>query len=184
MAVLILVMLFVGLFMASSVGPAYHGLVSFHRSLGLIIFALVGLRLVNRWIHPPPPLPQGLPALMAFMATVSHWALYALMIALPLVGWAMLSAGGYPIPVFGNAFLLPPILPHDAALWGWLRLAHTVLAFTLFALVMAHSGAALFHFLIRRDGVMQSMIHSDTTLPDRECRNRASRIRPSTIPHG
>lgn len=157
MAVLVLIMLFVGIFIATSVGPAYHSLLSFHRSLGIAILVLAVLRLANRWLNPPPALPEGLPAIMAFMATASHWALYTLMIALPLVGWAMLSAGGYPIPVFGNAFLLPPILPHDAALWGWLRLTHSVLAFGLFGLVMAHSGAAVFHLLIRRDGVMQSM---------------------------
>ncbi|NIE80112.1 cytochrome b [Asaia sp. As-1742] len=161
MAVLILIMIFIGLFMASGVGPHYHSLVSFHRPLGIAILLLAVLRLLNRWLNPPPALPADLPNLMALMAKASHWALYTLMIGLPLVGWAMLSAGGYPIPLLGHSFLLPPILPHDAALWGWLRLAHTILAFCLFGLILAHSGAALFHFLIRRDRVFQSMTGQD-----------------------
>ncbi|WP_438381307.1 cytochrome b/b6 domain-containing protein [Asaia sp. BMEF1] len=168
MALLILIMLFVGVFMASSVGPAYHALVGFHRPLGMVLLALVVLRLVNRFFHRPPALPADLPPLMVLGAKASHWGLYTLMMALPLLGWAMLSAGGYPIPLFGNGFLLPPILPHDAALWGWLRLAHTVLAFALFALIMAHGGAALYHFLIRRDAVLQSMVGIGLVSPDRE----------------
>jgi len=91
-------------------------------------------------------------------ATASHILLYVLMIALPLVGWEMLAAADYPIPLWGDSMRLPPILPHDPALWAWLRSAHTVPAFLLFGLVLAHLGAALFHGLIRRDGVLPSMV--------------------------
>jgi cytochrome b561 len=78
------------------------------------------------------------------------------MFALPIVGWAMLSAGGYPIVIFGGLHL-PAILPHDSASFAALRATHSVLAFSLFAVFLAHLGAALFHYMIRRDGVMQSM---------------------------
>ncbi|WP_336761458.1 cytochrome b/b6 domain-containing protein [Asaia sp. VD9] len=158
MAVFVLIMLFVGVFMASSVGPAYHALVAFHRPLGLAILILALLRLLNRMLNPPPALPGDLSPVLVLAAHASHWALYGLMIALPLIGWAMLSAGGYPVPLFGSDVLLPPILPRNAALWGWLRLAHTILAFGLFGLILAHSGAALFHGLIRRDTVLRSMM--------------------------
>ena len=69
------------------------------------------------------------------------------MFALPLVGWGMLSAGGYPIPLIGS-FHLPPILPHDKALYAILRPAHTVLAYLLFLTFLAHLGAALTHALV------------------------------------
>lgn len=164
MAVLILSMLFIGIFMASSLGPSYHRLVSLHRPLGIAILVLALLRLTYRLRHAPPPLPNDLPAVLKLAAKGSHILLYALMIALPLVGWGMLSAGGYPIPLWGNAVLLPPILPHNPAVWSWLRSIHTVLAFTLFGLVLAHIGAALFHGLIRRDGVLQSMTGRKTSL--------------------
>lgn len=157
MAVMILVMLFIGVFMASTVGPNYYRLVTLHRPLGIAILVLALLRLANRFHSPPPALPAELPPLMKIAAKASHVLLYALMIAMPLVGWGMLSAGGYPIPLSGQSVLLPPILPHDPALWACLRSTHTVLAFLLFGVVLLHVGAALFHGLIRRDGVLPSM---------------------------
>jgi cytochrome b561 len=77
------------------------------------------------------------------------------MIAMPLIGWGMLSAAGDPVVVAGVH--LPSILPMDGAMHGVLRQAHTWLALALFALVLAHLAAALFHALVRRDGVFESM---------------------------
>ena len=91
-----------------------------------------------------------------FAAKVSHIALYALMFVLPLVGWGMLSAARYPIVLYGPV-RLPPIFPHDLTLYAWLRDLHTGLAYLLFATFLAHFGAALYHGLIRRDGVFGSM---------------------------
>jgi cytochrome b561 len=79
------------------------------------------------------------------------------MFALPLVGWTMLSAGGYPIALFGT-FHLPPLGPVDPMLFAILRRAHTLLALLLFVTILAHLGAALFHAWIRRDGVFRSMV--------------------------
>ena len=157
MAALVLMMLFIGIGMVSTVSPRYHALVSIHKSIGIVILVLVAIRLINRLISPPPPLPADLPASQKLAAKLSHWVLYLLMFALPLVGWAMLSAAGYPIVVFGSLHL-PPILPHDAAVFAILRTTHTVLALLLFATFLAHLGAALFHALIRRDEVLPSMV--------------------------
>jgi len=87
---------------------------------------------MNRLLNPAPPLPQGMPAWQRFAAYASHVVLYVLRFALPLVGWGMLSAARYPIVLYGS-LQLPPILPHDAALYAVLRTTHTVLAFLLFA---------------------------------------------------
>jgi cytochrome b561 len=156
MAVLVLAMLLIGIGMVSTTGPDYYRFLSVHRSIGILILVLVAIRLINRAINPPPPLPRDLPGWQKALATLSHWLLYGLMIVLPLIGWAMLSAGGYPIQVFGVVHL-PAILPHDVALFAVLRTAHTVLAVLLFATFLAHLGAALFHGLVRRDGVLESM---------------------------
>jgi cytochrome b561 len=155
MAVLILAMLFIGVGMVASLSD-YHWLVSIHKPLGVLILVLVAIRLVNRLLSPAPPLPEDMPGWQRFVAHASHVVLYLLMAALPLVGWGMLSAARYPIVLYGPV-ALPPILPHDAALYAMLRTAHTVLAFLLFATFLAHFGAALMHALIYRDGVFPSM---------------------------
>ena len=155
MAVMVLAMLFIGIGMVASLSD-YHWLVSIHKPLGVLILILVAIRLMNRLLNPAPPLPQGMPAWQRFAAYASHVVLYVLMFALPLVGWGMLSAARYPIVLYGS-LQLPPILPHDAALYAVLRTTHTVLAFLLFATFIAHFAAALMHALIYRDGVFPSM---------------------------
>jgi cytochrome b561 len=156
MAVLIIAMLFIGVGMVSTVSERYALLVSIHKPLGIAILALVVIRLINRLIKRPPPLPASLPPIQRLAAQASHWALYALMFAMPLVGWGMLSAGAYPIVLYGP-LQLPPILPQSVSVYALLREAHTVLAYLLFATVLVHLAAALFHGLIRRDGVLESM---------------------------
>ena len=156
MAICIIAMLLIGVGMVSTIRPDYLTLVSIHKPLGIAILALVVIRLINRLIKRPPPLPASLPPIQRLAAQASHWALYALMFAMPLVGWGMLSAGAYPIVLYGP-LQLPPILPQSASLYALLREAHTVLAYLLFATVLVHLAAALFHGLIRRDGVLESM---------------------------
>jgi len=155
MAALILTMLFIGIAMVSSLAD-YRHLVALHRPLGVAILVLAALRLLNRLFHPPPPLPPAMPRVLRLAAHGSHYLLYGLMFALPLVGWAMLSAAAYPVTLLGG-WHLPPILPHDVALYAVLRWLHTVLAFLLFAVFLAHLGAALMHALVFRDGVFESM---------------------------
>ncbi|HUO94167.1 MAG TPA: cytochrome b/b6 domain-containing protein [Rhizomicrobium sp.] len=155
MALMILAMLFIGIGMVSSLAD-YHRLVSIHRPLGIVILILVSIRLLNRLFNPPPPLPAGFPPLLRFAADGSHYLLYALMFAVPLVGWSMLSAAGYPIAMWGGVHL-PPILPHSAALYALLRPLHTALALLLFVTFLAHLAAALTHAFLFRDGVFESM---------------------------
>jgi cytochrome b561 len=90
------------------------------------------------------------------IASASENLFYFLMIALPIVGWAMLSAGHYPIVMFGAAHL-PPILPSSPALYAILRPAHTILAYLLFFTFLAHLGAVLFHTLVVRDRILDRM---------------------------
>ncbi|SDD47610.1 cytochrome b [Paraburkholderia lycopersici] len=156
MAVLIVAMLFVGVGMVSTVSRLHESLLALHRPLGIALLALVIVRLAVRFKRGAPPLPADLPVWQRVSAHASHVALYALMIAMPLIGWSMLSAGGYPIVLFDGVHL-PPVAPHDVTLYAWLRAAHTWLAMVLYATVLLHLGAALFHALIRRDGVLASM---------------------------
>jgi cytochrome b561 len=156
MAMMVLAMLFIGVGMAATVSKRYAFLVSIHKPLGIAILLLVTVRFLNRLFNPPPPLPADLPAWQQLAAKGSHYLLYGLMFVMPLIGWAMLSAAPYPVVLFGSV-QLPAILPQDAPLYALLRHAHTYLAYLFFATFLAHLSAALFHGLIRRDGVLQSM---------------------------
>ena len=155
MAAMVLAMLFIGIAMVASLSD-YHRLVAIHKPLGTLILILVAIRLVNRLLNPAPPLPEGVPALQRFAAHASHVVLYALMFALPLVGWAMLSAADYPITLY-RSLSLPPILSPDPALYSVLRTAHSALALLLFVTFIAHFSGAMMHALIIRDGVFESM---------------------------
>jgi cytochrome b561 len=155
MALAITIMLFVGAAMVVSLRYREQ-LLDLHRPLGLAILLLAIVRLANRLRHAPPPLPADLPRIQVWAANASHWLLYALMLAMPLIGWGMLSAGAYPVVLF-NGVNLPAILPHSPALYGFLRPLHGVLAYLLFFTVLGHLGAALFHAWVRRDGVFGQM---------------------------
>ncbi|TCK35234.1 cytochrome b561 [Paraburkholderia sp. BL8N3] len=155
MAICILAMLFIGVGMVSTVKPDYLTLVSIHKPLGVVILVLALIRLVVRLVRGAPPLPADMPVPMKLAAYLSHLAFYGLMIALPLLGYGMLSAADYPVVVFGVR--LPSVLPHSNELHTLLWNAHRFLALCFFALIVVHLAAALFHALVRRDGVFQAM---------------------------
>jgi cytochrome b561 len=156
MALCILAMLFIGVGMVSSVKPKYLTLVSIHKPLGIAILVLALIRLAVRLRYGAPSLPADLPEPIKVGAKLSHYAFYVLMIAMPLIGWGMLSAAAYPVVLFGGVHL-PAVLPQSDSLHTLLWNAHFYLAFVLFALVLLHIAAALFHALVRRDGVFEAM---------------------------
>jgi cytochrome b561 len=156
MAACILAMLFIGVGMVSTVTQTYLTLVSIHKPLGIAILILALARIALRLRYGAPSLPTDMPEPMKLAAQLSHYAFYALMIAMPLIGWAMLSAADYPVVLFHGA-RLPPILPPNAGLHALLWNAHRFLAFAFFALILLHVAAALFHAWVRRDGVFEAM---------------------------
>ena len=161
MAVAIIAMLFIGVGMVSTVTPDYLSLVSLHRPLGIAILVLALLRLAVRLKVGSPPLPADLPVPIKLAAGLSHVALYALMIVMPLLGWAMLSAAAYPALMIGG-WSLPAIVPQSDSLHTLLWNAHRALAFVFFALILLHLAGGLFHALVRRDGVFQAMTAGST----------------------
>jgi cytochrome b561 len=156
MAVMVLVMLLIGVTMVYTLKPRFLTLIAIHKPLGIAILVLAVFRLGVRLWRGAPPLPSDLSSIQVVAAKLSHIVLYALLIAMPLIGWGMLSAGGYPIVVFGS-FHLPGLLPPDDRVYAALRTAHTLLAYMFFATILLHIAAALFHALIRRDGVFRTM---------------------------
>lgn len=155
MAVMILAMLFIGVAMVASLAD-YRWLVAIHRPLGMAILILAIIRLINRRLTKLPPFLPTMSPLERKIASASEKLLYTLMIVLPLVGWGVLSAGNYPIVLFGPLHLLP-ILPPSPPLFAFLRQAHTVLAYLLFFTILAHLGGVLFHTLVIRDRILDRM---------------------------
>lgn len=157
MALMILAMLFIGVGMVASVSERHQWLINLHKPLGIAILALVIVRLLVRFSGQTPALPSDLPAVQVLAAKLSHVLLYALMLALPLLGWAMISAAGDPV-MLGSNLQLPALLSADAPTFAVLRKAHRYLAYLLFATVLLHLAGALFHAWIRRDEVLGSML--------------------------
>jgi len=161
MAAAIMAMLFIGVAMVATVSSLHSLLVAIHKPLGLMILLLVIVRLWLRFTTAKPALPAALPGWQKLLAHLSHWALYAMMLAQPLIGWAMLSAAGYPVTL-GNV-VLPPVVAVSNDAYALLRPLHSWVALALFLTVMLHLAAALFHGLILRDGVFSSMAGSGTS---------------------
>jgi cytochrome b561 len=157
-ASLVLFMLPLGLVIANDWGgPLQDQLYDLHRSIGALIIPIILVRVVYRWGHPPLPLPDDIPAIQQLAANATHWALYALVILQPFVGWIGTSAYRAPIVVFG-LFELPPIWPEDRAFSDRVLFVHGLIALTIAGLLAAHIGAALHHHFVRKDRILARMI--------------------------
>jgi cytochrome b561 len=149
--------LFVGFVMVNSIG-SYGWLVGVHMTLGVTILAIVIVRAANRFTHRVPKLPDTVGWVEHKLVVGSELTLYALMLAQPLVGWAMVSASGRPVVVFGS-ITLPRIAPFDADLYFGLRQTHSILAYLLVAVIAAHVSAVLLHTLTLRDRMLSRMTY-------------------------
>ncbi|CAM2155038.1 superoxide oxidase [Pararobbsia alpina] len=127
-----------------------------HEPLGISILLLALVRICVRLNSNIPPLPSDIPVVQRRAARASHFALYALMFAMPLVGWSMVSAEGPPIILMGWLHL-PSIMPHNIHLYHALKKAHITLAILLAGTFGMHFMAAMYHALVRKDGVFASM---------------------------
>jgi cytochrome b561 len=156
MAICILSMLFIGVGMVSTITTKYLTLVQIHKPLGIAILILVLIRLTLRIIYGAPELPADLPEPLRLAAISSQYIFYLLMIGMPLIGWAMLSAAEYPVVLFGSVHL-PSIVPVSPGLHTLLWRAHHYLAFAFFGVILAHIAGILFHKLVRNDGIFETM---------------------------
>ncbi len=158
-------------------GKANHILASqIHHTIGLLLIAVVLFRLYWRWQHPAPPLPADTPRWQAMLARVTQALLYALLLVIPLSGWAALSAmaagAGYPAPPiwffthdgFGPGGMIPHIVSPVA--WnapvlfnyGFFARMHVYCLILGGVLLVLHGSAALFHHFVRRDVVLKRML--------------------------
>jgi cytochrome b561 len=131
-------------------------LYNIHESLGVIVLAIVLIRLVNRYLNPPPPLPADTPAAVRLAARVNHWGLYALLVLMPITGFLATNAWGFPLSVFG-VLPLPVPLGKNEEIAKVLSLLHWCGAVTIILLIVAHLSGVIYHTFIRRDGLLQRM---------------------------
>lgn len=129
---------------------------NWHKWIGLTVLVLTVGRLLWRWRHPPPPLPGAVARWQAVLAPIAHWALLALLLAMPLSGWLMSSAAGVSVFWFGYV-PLPDLVPRDPGLFEALRTTHYILSRVLMAVLALHVAAVVHHDLLRSDGVFRRM---------------------------
>lgn len=158
MAILILLTIPAGLVM---VQPGLdrgvqNALFLYHKNVGVLLLLLVVARLAWRVYSPPPELPAGMPGWQARIAGLTHAALYGLLIVLPIAGYIRVRAGGFPVESL-DALGVPAMVPRSDALAETAKRVHYIAGLSIAAVVAMHVGAALFHGIVKRDGVFSRM---------------------------
>jgi cytochrome b561 len=138
-------------------GPVQDGLYNFHKSLGVAILVLMALRLINRISVGAPAPEPGLERWQRAVSSAVHGMLYLLLVIQPLLGYWANSAYGASTPVFG-LFEIPAIGSNDQAFAEKLFALHRWIGILIALLAAMHIGAALQHYFIFKDGVLQRML--------------------------
>jgi len=137
--------------------PAKLDLFVWHKSIGVTVLVLALLRLAWRFGNPPPVMPAGTPDWERRLAASAHWALYALIFAVPLSGWWVSDASRVPFKAF--FFLpMPDFIETDRVLQETAAEVHEVLTMTLLIVVIVHIAAALRHHFLLHDDVLRRML--------------------------
>lgn len=156
--ILIIVMAYLGLTMVDLPNtPHKIRLYTLHKSIGMAILVLVALRLLWRLYAGAPRTLDTMPAWQARIAAFTHGAMYALLFAIPISGWILNSATGFPLRWF-NLVNLPSIAPKSEALRELAESWHEVLFWVLIALALMHAAAAFYHHLFEHDDTLARML--------------------------
>ena len=133
-------------------------IIGLHKALGLLVIVLTLVRIGWRLANPPPPSPAAMSPIEKVLALAVQAVFYALLLILPLSGWAMVSTGRVvgPIPFFG--LFAVPALPLPAALHGAFGESHTVLGWLMVATITLHVLGAMKHQFLDRDHLIARML--------------------------
>lgn len=129
-----------------------------HKSTGILILALMIVRLFFWHALGAPRPPEHVPFLMRMASAAAKSGLFLAVTATALIGWAAISIGGFLEPIYG-LIDMPALLEKGRGLarYSELMSAHALLAYAIIGILAAHVGGALFHLLVRRDGVFKRM---------------------------
>ncbi|MCB1828335.1 MAG: cytochrome b [Coxiellaceae bacterium] len=132
---------------------------NYHMLCGLTILLLMVMRGSWRLSNPRVPLPSTVPGWQQFIARAIHFLLYLSLFLMPLSGWVMATASGYPPKLFGMAMRMPGI--HlNKALADQAESVHGFIAIVLLVLIGLHMLAAIKHHVIDKDNVLKRMLPS------------------------
>jgi cytochrome b561 len=149
-------MLIAGYFMGDIQDKPLRGeIINVHKLTGLLILCLMVLRAMWALSNPKPVLPEGTPVWQKFAERLVHVSLYLLLILMPLSGWIMSVAAGYTPHLGSMNFNLP--LAKNKALSDTAFGFHSWFAIIIIALVSIHVLAALYHYLVKKDKILQRM---------------------------
>ncbi|XQZ98207.1 cytochrome b [Komagataeibacter rhaeticus] len=157
MAALVAIELFLGFNLAYATCRPFPVLIDAHKCIGIAIYFLVILRLVLRVFIPTPSLPSKMAAIQKVLAGLSHAILYLLMFFMPLSGWLMLSASGYPLSLAGGIYF-PRLIGSDIRIFSLFNNIHFIFSIAFVCIIFFHVYAALIHAVIYRDGVLSSIV--------------------------
>ncbi len=127
----------------------------YHKTFGVIILALMTVRLLVRLTQGKPDYDPPITRFEASASRAVHALLYAALLVQPVLGWAATASGGFPIEFFN--WTLPGLIGKDKALSETLYEIHGSGGWLILVLVVLHLGGALMHWLIKRDTVMKRM---------------------------
>lgn len=130
--------------------------IGLHKSFGISLLFWMVARVINRIFTKAPPA-SPMQKWQQLLSQLSHFALYAILIAMPIVGLLMSVYGGRPVDVFG-LFQIPVFVTPDRGLARFYNDLHTDIIWPMIiAFTLVHIGAALFHQYIKKDNLMARM---------------------------
>ncbi|WP_158811591.1 cytochrome b [Beijerinckia sp. L45] len=135
-------------------GPDLYA--SLHKTLGLVILAVILARLAYRAMNPPPAQPGRMAAWERVSAAISHWLLYFIFLAMPISGYVMSSGSKRPISILGLFDF--PKLPMTTDIAETAKQIHILGQWAVYAVVLIHVAATVWHLAVRRDAILDRML--------------------------
>ena len=157
MALAIIAMLVLGLVMINyPMSTTKLKLFALHKSIGVTLLVLVWVRLMWRYLDRRPGWPEELSSAHKHAARGAHIALYVLMVLVPLSGWFINAASGFPLNWFG-LFAVPSLLAPNETLQAIAEIVHLTAVVTLAVILLLHVAGALHQQFARRNGLLRRM---------------------------
>lgn len=129
---------------------------SAHKTLGLLILALVVVRLAYRVAYRPPSLPRHVTVFETALSHATHWVIYLVLLVMPISGYIMSSASNHPISIFGLFDF--PKLPVGKEVGHTANQIHIFVQYAVYGLVILHIAGVSWHLFVRRDDLLGRML--------------------------